>query len=201
MIRAITFDLDGVYFLNGKSNFITNLVKLGVSKEMATNVFLKSEEMNRFYKTGKMSDREYWQFAINKWGLSLSVGEIVNLLIKGYEINSEIVNVVKGVRKKGFKTCICSNNFPARINGLQKKYSFLDDFDAISLSYQVGATKPSVKIFQDLVDRAKVKPEEIIFADDNDDNLLGAKKLGIQAFFYEGVEKFFDRLKTLGVSW
>lgn len=29
MIKAICFDLDGVYFLNGKSNFIKALVDLG----------------------------------------------------------------------------------------------------------------------------------------------------------------------------
>ena len=27
--KAITFDLDGVYFVNGKSNFIANIVNLG----------------------------------------------------------------------------------------------------------------------------------------------------------------------------
>jgi len=45
MIKAITFDLDGVYFVNGKSNFISSLGELGVSPEEATRVFLKSNEM------------------------------------------------------------------------------------------------------------------------------------------------------------
>lgn len=46
MIKAITFDLDGVYFVNGKSNFISNLVKIGVSEDEVKRVFLKSDEMN-----------------------------------------------------------------------------------------------------------------------------------------------------------
>lgn len=33
MIKAICFDLDGVYFVNGKSNFIKELVNLGISYE------------------------------------------------------------------------------------------------------------------------------------------------------------------------
>jgi hypothetical protein len=35
VIKAITFDLDGVYFVKGKLNFLNNLVKLGVKKEKA----------------------------------------------------------------------------------------------------------------------------------------------------------------------
>ena len=69
MIKAITFDLDGVYFINGKSNFIDNLEKLGVPREEAIRVFSKSDEMKKLYKTGKMTDQEFWSFAIKEWGL------------------------------------------------------------------------------------------------------------------------------------
>ncbi|MBU0569848.1 hypothetical protein KKB40_03635, partial [Patescibacteria group bacterium] len=59
-IKAITFDLDGVYFINGKKNFINNLGKLGVSEKEAVKIFLKSDEMNKLYKCGKMTNEEYW---------------------------------------------------------------------------------------------------------------------------------------------
>jgi len=35
MIKVICFDLDGVYFVRGKENFIADLGKLGVSEEKA----------------------------------------------------------------------------------------------------------------------------------------------------------------------
>ena len=200
MIKAITFDLDGVYFLNGKSNFIKSLEKHGVSESEAVRVFLKSDEMNRVYKEGKMTDEEYWTFAIKEWGIDLSVQEAMDLLIAGYEVNEDVAPIVKDLRDKGYKTCICSNNFPARINGLQKRFGFLDDFDSISLSYDVGATKPSQEIFQKLIDESGVNADEIVFADDNDHNLEGAKQLGIQAFFYEGFDHFIGKLRELGVD-
>ena len=70
MIKAITFDLDGVYFVNGKSNFIANLGKFGVSEEEAKRVFLQSDEMNKFYKEGKMTDDEFWTWASKEWKLN-----------------------------------------------------------------------------------------------------------------------------------
>ncbi len=200
MIKAICFDLDGVYFVNGKSNFINNLGKYGVTEEEAKRVFLKSDQMNKMYKEGKMTDDEYWTWAINEWSLDLSVQEIIDLLIEGYEVNEAVVDIVKKVRDKGYRTLICTNNFPARINGLHKRFGLLNNFDASVFSHEIGATKPSTKIFQTLVERAGVRANEIVFADDNDMNLAGAKDVGMQAFLYEGFDHFLNRLKGLGVN-
>jgi glucose-1-phosphatase len=200
MIKAICFDLDGVYFVNGKSNFINNLGKYGISEEEAKKVFLKSDQMNKMYKEGKMTDDEYWSWAIKEWGIDLTVQEVIDLLIEGYEVNNDVVKIVREVRDKGYKTLICTNNFPARIKGLDKRFDLLADFDASVFSYEIGATKPSTKIFQTLVDRSGVNAEEIVFADDNDANLAGAKEVGIQAFFYEGFDHFMNKLKELGVK-
>jgi len=106
MIKAITFDLDGVYFVNGKANFIKSLGELGVSEEEAKRVFLESNEMNNVYKTGKMTDEEFWSWAANEWKLDKSPQELIDLLIGGYLENENVVGTVKKVRESGYKTLI-----------------------------------------------------------------------------------------------
>ena len=200
MIKAITFDLDGVYFRNGKSRFIANLANLGVSEPEATRVFLKSDEMNLRYKTGALSDHEFWTWALQEWGLDLSVEEIIGLMIEGYDVDSQVVKIVRDVRLKGYKTLVCSNNFAARIDGLQTRFGFLGDFDATAMSYEVGAAKPSREIFEVLVERAGIFAHEIVFADDDASKLAGANALSIKTFVYEGFEKFLASLRRLGVD-
>lgn len=200
MIKAICFDLDGVYFLNGKSNFVKALEKLGVLEEEAKRVFLKSDQMNKLYKLGKMTDEEYWNWALSEWNLNLSVKEIVDLLIKGYETNDNAVEYVRKVRKAGFKTLICSNNFPARINGLQERFGFLNDFDVIVLSYDVGIDKPNKEIFQQLIKKSGVQANEIVYSDDDDTKMLGAQELGINTFLYTDFDAFVQHLESLGVK-
>lgn len=200
MIKAITFDLDGVYFINGKSNFISNLIKLGVSEDEAKRVFLQSDEMNHQYKEGKMTDDEYWTWASNEWKLTKTSQELIDLLISGYEVDQNVIEVVKKVRANGYKTLICTNNFPARINGLQNRFKFLDDFDGMAISYEVKSSKPDSKIYQKLIEVSGVSANEIVYADDHEENILEAQKLGIQAFFYEGFDKFLGKLKELGVD-
>lgn len=200
MIKAITFDLDGVYFPNGKANFIRALGELGVAEDEAKRVFLKSDQMNQLYKNGKMTDNEFWTWAAGEWKLSKTPQELINLLIAGYDVDEKVVEVVKQVRVNGYKTLVCSNNFKARIDGLQEKFGFLDNFDASVYAYEVGASKPSQVIFKELVKRSSVEAEQIVFADDNPDNLAGAKEIGITTFLYEGFDKFVEQLKELGVN-
>lgn len=200
MIRAVTFDLDGVYFPNGKANFIKALRETGVSEDEAKGVFLKSDQMNVLYKTGKMSDGEFWSWAAGEWKVDKSPQELIDLLIAGYNVDERVVATIKKLRRSGYKALVCSNNFPARVNGLQARFKFLENFDASVFSYEVGETKPSPVIFSELVKRAGVPSETIVFSDDNPDNLLGAKTLGITTFLYDGFARFLGELRRLGVS-
>ena len=110
------------------------------------------------------------------------------------------VNHVKNVRNAGYKTLICSNNFPARINGLQNRFGFLDDFDVHVFSYDVGFDKPSKEIFQILIERAEVFPEEVFYSDDDETKMDGAKELGITTFLYTDFDAFVDYLESLSVK-
>ena len=146
-----------------------------------------------------MSDGEFWSWALKEWDVDLSVEEIVKLLIEGYETNQQVLGVVKDARNRGYKTLVCSNNFPARIQGLQARFGFLDNFDAAAISYEIGATKPSQAIFRELVKRSGVNAEEIVFADDDESKLSGARAIGMQTFVYKGFDEFLVSLRNLGV--
>ncbi|HUB93482.1 MAG TPA: HAD-IA family hydrolase [Verrucomicrobiae bacterium] len=199
MIQAITFDLDGVYFPDGKANFVKAIEALGVSHDEVKRVFAGSREMNELYKLGKMTDDEFWGWAAKEWQLDSSPEELIKILIDSYSVDPNVEHAVKSVRQKGYKTLICSNNFPARVNGLQERFHFLDNFDVAVFSYEAGAAKPSEEIFKELTKRSGLPPESIIFADDDEEKLAGAKNLGIVTFLYESFDTFVAQLNELGV--
>ena len=200
MIKAITFDLDGVYFPDGKEKFLSALEDRGISEDQAKGVFLKSDEMNNQYKLGKMTDDEYWGWAANEWGLDMTPRELTELLINGYSVDPRVEAVVKSVRANGYKTLICSNNFPARVNGLNERFQFLDNFDAAVFSHETGAVKPSEAIFNALVDKSGVEASSIVYADDDAEKLSGAKAIGIVAFVYQDFDQFIGELQKLGIN-
>lgn len=197
MIKAVTFDLDGVFFTaQSFRRFKTKLPKSETEEDKVNWVLYKSPQMLDF-KSGKISEENYWEFARKELGITYSNSEIFNLLAESYEIDSQVQDFVRRVRERGLKTCICSNNFETRIRELEKKFNFLSDFDVKIFSYEAEIMKPDVQIFRLLAEKSGVKPSEIVYSDDDQSKLSGALELGIQAFVYEGFDKFSKKVNEL----
>ncbi len=171
---------------------------LTISPEDIDQVLYHSDEMMKF-KTGKISENDYWNFARKYLGLTVNNNEIFSLLFDAYEVNPQVVELVRKVRSQGYQTCICSNNFETRIRILNEKFDFLKDFDVVVLSYKVGVMKPDKGIFQELINRCAVPPRQIVYSDDSPEKLAGAQELRITNFVFEDVEQFERKLEELGV--
>lgn len=198
-IKAITFDLDGVYFPIGKKEFLNSIIQMGVPESEVDRVFAHSEKMSN-YKKGRISDDDFWSWVITEWKLQVKPHELIDKMISFYEPDQNVKQVISRLRNNGYKILACSNNFPARIKGLNKRFSFLDDFDVVVLSYKVGETKPAAEIFEELISKTAVSPSSIVMADDKNDNVLAARTAGITAFLYEDFDKFMNQLRDLGVK-
>lgn len=59
-------------------------------------------------------------------------------------------------------------------------------FDQVVLSYQVGVVKPQPEIYQIMLERLNLSPNECIFVDDQMDYCLGARALGINTVHFRG---------------
>ncbi|KXK27601.1 MAG: Beta-phosphoglucomutase [candidate division WS6 bacterium OLB20] len=189
-IKAVVFDLDGVYFEGGTETYISSLVnKYGLSKQDIVDVYLKSEEMQR-YKCGVISSEEYWNYAISTWEIDATREELVELLISSYNTNPDTVSFVETLRDQGIKTAICTNNFPDRFESLKERFNLSASFDVIVTSYEEGITKPSPQIFQTLASRLDLKPNEILMSDDHEVNVEALKQLGFDAFLYTNLDEF-----------
>lgn len=200
MIKAVTFDLDGVYFTpESFINFKNNLPKLVSDPVLIDDVFYKSEIVKSF-RRGEISEEDFWTYVKKTLGVTLPNDEIFKLLRDSYQINNEVKELVAKVRSLGIKACICTNNYPTRIRELDKKFSFLSEFDVKVFSYEVGSIKPEPKIFQGLIEKSGCQPNEIAYADDKEANVEAAKALGINAFVFTTFKAFIDQLRLLGLA-
>lgn len=197
-IKAVCFDLDGVYFTPESFQHFKKAISGNVDEDVVNQILYKSPEMLNF-KKGLITEDEYWNFVRKSLNISLSNDEISKILRDSYEVNGDIVEIVKMVKAKGFKTCICSNNFDTRIRELNKKFDFLKDFDVQIFSFQVGVMKPDKGIFEALINSSEVLPNEILYSDDSPEKLQGAIDLGINTFVFENVEQFIGKLKEFSV--
>ncbi len=200
MIKAICFDLDGVYFTaDGKRGFEQSLRDLGVPQEKITYALYKGDEMLSFV-TGKMTEDEFWDFMRNYLELSFTNQQFTEIWAKDYVVDPAVKNLIKALKAKGYKICTCSNNNPSRVRELNKRFAFLQDFDVAVFSYEIGEVKPNKGIFKELIARTHVRAEGIVYSDDNSERLSGAKELGINTFVYTDFINFKQELVKLGVN-
>lgn len=81
--------------------------------------------------------------------------------------------------KPNYRIGIISDTEPS-IKRVLKKAGIYDYFDNMTLSYEVGVTKPSLRIFEHALEAMGLPSEETVFIDDYGTNLDSASALGIQ---------------------
>ncbi|MDE5718684.1 MAG: HAD-IA family hydrolase [Lachnospiraceae bacterium] len=77
---------------------------------------------------------------------------------------------------------------------------FLPHMDGGILSYEDKVIKPMPEIYQLLIDRYGLTPEECVFLDDTQRNLDGAEKFGIHTILFKNQAQAIEELERLGVE-
>lgn len=201
MIKAICFDLDGVYFTpKGKSSFHEALIsEYGVSKDVVDELMYRSPEMAQLVR-GQIRAGDFWNKARQITGILASDEELTSRWVRDYEVNENVRRSVLRAKELGYKTCVCTNNNGIRLPILIERFKLHDDFDVIVSSHEVGQTKPHKEIFEELLKKLGVNGEELVYSDDNPDRLAGANELGIKTFVFEDFDQFVVELKKLGID-
>jgi 2-haloacid dehalogenase len=65
------------------------------------------------------------------------------------------------------------------------RFAFLDRFESILVSADVGLIKPDPRIFELLLERIGRPPAECVYIDDNPKNAAAAAALGLDAIAFE----------------
>lgn len=87
---------------------------------------------------------------------------------------------LKGLQERGYKVFLLSN-YPKSFFELHSKkhFSFLPYIDGKVVSAYVNLIKPDIRIYETLLNKYNLKPEECVFLDDREENVEGAEKAGI----------------------
>ncbi|MBR1861475.1 MAG: HAD family phosphatase [Lachnospiraceae bacterium] len=98
---------------------------------------------------------------------------------------------VKELKSKGYNVYYLSNYFEYAVKANPDALEFIDYMDGGVFSYQEKIIKPSPAIYECLMDRYGLKPEECLFTDDSQNNVNAARELGMRAIRFDGYEKMY----------
>ena len=103
--------------------------------------------------------------------------------------------------RKRYRLLLLSNTNALHFPIVLDSYPILGQFHEHILSYQVGAMKPSPRIYQAAIDAAQCAPEECFFTDDIPAYVEAARQHGIDAVQFQNCEQIQSELRRRGVQW
>ena len=201
-IKAVVFDYGMVICFPPDPKVLDSLAdRIGVEREkFEPLVWTLREEYDR----GTVNGREYYKKIFSLLGVSMddkSVDEIVEQDLDSWKnINPGTVALMEDVKKSGYVLGILSN-MPHDFLAWARKNVPVFSLPHVSLfSCEVSLVKPEEAIFRKLLSLLDLTAAELVFFDDNENNVKGARALGIEAFLWENPESARRVLLSLGVK-
>ncbi len=108
-------------------------------------------------------------------------------------------SLIRRLRSKYFVAAL-TNFSPELINFYDKKFGLMAEFDAFFYSGKYGIRKPDARIFDIVIKGIGVRPSDIVFLDDVEENVAAAKKAGLQAILFKNPSQAEAALREMGVN-
>jgi putative hydrolase of the HAD superfamily len=191
-IKNIIFDLGGVIIDIRYKDTIEQFNKIGFTNFEAIYTQMKQTQLFDSLETGKIHPHAF-RVELQKYQNQLTNEQIDlawNAMIG--DMPFQHVNILKLLRKK-YRTFLLSNTNEIHINYfynyLLSKFDYNplpEMFEHTYYSHEIGYRKPDVEAYEYVLKDACIKPEETLFIDDLQANIIGAKEAGLQTIHLVG---------------
>jgi glucose-1-phosphatase len=183
-VEAIVFDLGGVLVdVDMQRALVGWAGAAGVPAASLAARFAGRDEAYCAHERGELDDSGYFAYLRAKLGLAIGDDE----LLAGWNaiIGEPLAGVEPLVRRLAseFPLYVFSNTNPAHVAHFSPRHRrLLAHFRKVITSCEIGARKPEPEAFLRLAQIIGSKPEQLMFFDDLEENVLGARRAGLSAF-------------------
>ena len=201
MIKTVIFDLGGVIVPFDIKRGYARLAPLcGLAVDEIPKRLRSTDLVTRFER-GRISSAEFVEELSRILKLSVSYEEfrgIWNCIFLPGTLVPE--SMLTGLRER-YRLLLLSNTNELHYSMVEAHYPLVRHFHHRILSYEVGAIKPSPKIYEEAIARAGCRPEECFFTDDILPYVEGARRAGIDAVQFQSVAQLETELDARGIRW
>lgn len=208
-IEGIIFDFGGVIMRTMDRNPRSALAnRFNVSVDTIENLVFSSPSA-KLAELGKISAHQHWQNVAR--ALEASEEEIPTIrqqFFAGDRMDWNLLDYIQSLRQQ-YRVALLSNAFddlrleltgkssPTSAYHISVSDHFLDYFDEIIISAEIGIAKPDHRIFQYVSTKLNIPLDKNVFIDDFPMNVEGALMAGMHAIRFENILQFQQDLAAL----
>lgn len=195
MYKTLFFDIGGVLLNIYPERTVDYLASItNLTSQQITDSF--PEEEHHKYERGEISGDAF--FTAVKNNLAKENGLTSEDFWKAWGMmvgeRSGVADVMDQL-SVNYSVWLLSNTNPYHIIKEKRTEIFKNIAGAI-YSYDVGCRKPELGIYKTALEKADTKPEEALFIDDLEENVLAAGALNIDAIHYVSLKDLVNNLKA-----
>lgn len=154
------------------------------------------------YDRHNLSAFPYWRAVATRAGTTFTDTQINRLLELDVDLwtnmNQQMVEFAQRLQRAGIRTGILSNIGDAIAQGIVARLPWLAGFYHCTWSYALNMAKPEPAIYLKTAEYLGTAPENILFIDDREENIVAAAALGFQAIHFTDYLSFLHDLRDRG---
>ncbi len=199
MIKNIIFDFGDIFINLDKEVVTREMVRYGGKSVLGP----KLHALNEQYEVGAIDSEAFLAQLVSVYP-NASMAEITNIwnsiLLDFPDHRLQFIEQL--AQEAQYRLFLLSNTNALHIPhvqdimGAQKFDRFRNSFEKFYLSHEIQLRKPSLEIFQFVLDENRLEPEETFFVDDTKENTDAAQKLGIKCWNLQVGREDIVELKT-----
>jgi epoxide hydrolase-like predicted phosphatase len=201
MSKVLVFDLGNTVLTNDwhhdrPEKDIAFCEYFNVSKEVLESSF---DSVWLDFSLGKISEEHFWEIFLEKSGTKKPNVKKAKALWRKYQKPIDGMLDLLSMLKKNYRMAAITNISKEWLAFKRKKFKLDAYFETIVSSAGTGIKKPDPKIYQILIKRLKVKPENCIFIDDSKKVFEGVQKQGLNIILFKDRMRLEEDLKKEGI--
>ena len=196
MIRNVIFDLGNVLISFRPAEYLD-------TKEYPEEI--KATILNDIFHAGEWSQLDNGDITVAEAISSIAerssltkeeIAHIFNLRTDLMVPLNQNVDLLPELKKNGYRLYFLSN-FPVDIfHEIKSGYYFFNYFDGGVISAEVRFSKPDSRIYEILLEKYSLIPEECLFIDDLEINVKSARLIGMKGLVTHGSHEISEEVKN-----
>lgn len=191
-IQAVLFDFDGVLTTDKTGSLTTTRY---VSEHTGIELARVQSAFRRFntdLTLGRTTHEQVWESICAELDRKLPL-DLLRRAFESTPMSARMLDLARELRSS-YSVGIVTDNKKDRIDLLKRLHDLPSIFDPIAVSAEMGVGKDDPGIFLDVLNRMRVSPEECVFIDNNEENLLAPGSLGIKTIHFDDEKQDFRAL-------
>jgi FMN phosphatase YigB (HAD superfamily) len=151
------------------------------------------------YETGLMNRQEFFETVRDHTGFRGGIDEFGSFFADIFTEMPEMTALHAALRRQEIPTYIFSNTNDLAIEHIRRAFPFFANFDGYIFSYEVGAMKPTAKIYEALETMTGKRGPELVYLDDRQENIDAGAARGWQTILQTEPAKSRAAIERLGL--